>query len=184
MPVQLTNCFSRLWSPFGDLLTLYIVCGGYQPNSRHIVRITRQLSSEEIKRPRNHELGWALYLVIWRHSRPAHECIGASAWLPLVAEATSLAPPFPIHPSLGGLGFGLLQLFDRWISLAADASCDFTQYCHCPPFTPPFWSLRHRNLKLSDYTVRRGAWFESPRFRSVSAYELLRSAMQYLHNEV
>jgi len=26
--VQLTICFSRLWSQLGDLLTLYIVCGG------------------------------------------------------------------------------------------------------------------------------------------------------------
>jgi len=42
--VQLNNCFSRLWSQFGDLLTLYIVCGGCQPNLRYLVRIHHQTS--------------------------------------------------------------------------------------------------------------------------------------------
>ena len=32
--------FTRLWSQFGDLLALYIVCGVCQPNSRYKVRIT------------------------------------------------------------------------------------------------------------------------------------------------
>ena len=58
--VQLANCFSRLWSQFGDLLTLCIVCGWCQPNSRYNVKITLQLFSEEIQRPRNRELGWAI----------------------------------------------------------------------------------------------------------------------------
>ncbi len=58
--VRLSNCFSRLWPQFNDLLMPFTVCGWCQPNSRYKVRITRQLFSEEIQWPRNRKFGWAL----------------------------------------------------------------------------------------------------------------------------
>ena len=121
--VQLTNCFTRLWSQFSDLLALYIVCGGCQPNSLYKVRIAWQLISEEIQRPRNRELGLCLLsgqLTPLPTSRRMHR--GMAAY-------SRRNPPHvhPLYPSLCGLGLGLLKLFDRFISPA---------YCRRTPFPP------------------------------------------------